>query len=206
MKQEDINKFLHFMEIAEDLKETERYTTYKSMKQKDSSASHSWRMSLMVILLAKEYKLNINLEKSIKLAIVHDLAEAITGDIDSILIANGTVSKKDKLEKEISALEEIKQILPGKSGKAVFELWHEFEETKTREAKFVRAIDKLETLNHIVNRIGIPIHDPGHTATYADEAIGNFPELAQLLIKFKKQLKKIFQDNNVPWKKEYGDI
>jgi len=68
MKQEDINRFFHFMEIAEDLKETERYSTYKSMKQKDSSASHSWRMSLMVILLAKEYKLDINLEKSIKLA------------------------------------------------------------------------------------------------------------------------------------------
>lgn len=130
MKQTNIDKLFNFLKIAEDLKETIRWSEHKSMKKKDSSASHSWKMSLMIIAIVEEYKIKINLEKTLKMAIVHDLPETITGDIDSVLIASGVVTKKQKLNNELMAMKKIRNISPTKTGKKIYSLWHEFEEKK----------------------------------------------------------------------------
>jgi len=99
----DLNKFLKFLELAGKLKTTIRFSTVdESLKLlRDTSASHSWRLSLLVILMTDELKLNINKQRALEIAIVHDIAESITGDIDATLIHRGLLTKKQKQKKKL---------------------------------------------------------------------------------------------------------
>ena len=109
----------------------------------------------MTLVLGAKRK-DIDLSKAIKMAIVHELAESQTGDIlvdwkltvhkkEDIQRAKGnhgiTDGEKHKLEKE--AMEKLAGFL-GDFGKDVLDTWTEFEEQKTKEAVFVRSVDKIE--------------------------------------------------------------
>jgi len=182
---ENLDKVLNFLHQAEKLKSTVRFLERKDMLR-ESSADHSWRLTLMVFVIADELKLNINTEKALKIAIIHDLAESITGDIDYVLIAEGRVSKEEKQKLEREAMEKIKNSLPPKIGEEIYNLWNEFENGSTEEAKFVKALDKLEALTRLL-KVGYKAYDrPEIIPTYANEAVKNFPELTEMLKKLKE--------------------
>lgn len=197
-----IEKVLDFFQESEKLKSAIRFLE-RGGPIKESSADHSWRLALMVFVVAEELKLNINLEKSLKIALIHDLAESITGDIDYMLVAEGKISKKEKTELELNAMQKIKATLP-KIGNEIFTLWNEFEKSSTREAIFVKALDRLETLSHLLNA-GHKVYDkrPEIIPNYADEAVKKFPELIPMLILIKNRLKKEFKKGHISWKSKY---
>lgn len=200
--QEKLKQILNFFQQAEKLKSIIRFSERKSIVR-ESSAAHSWRLALMVFVVRDELKLNINIEKALKIAIIHDLAESVTGDVDYILIADGKVSKKEKKKLEEDALQKIKNNLPKKIGKEIYNLWSEFEKGTTKEAKFVRALDRIETLTHLL-KVGYKAYDrPELIPTYADKAVKNFPELTGMLKAIKQKLKTEFNKGKIPWKKEY---
>jgi 5'-deoxynucleotidase YfbR-like HD superfamily hydrolase len=93
-------------------------------------------------------------------------------------------------------------------GEELYSLWREFEERKTSEAKYVQALDKLETLTHMVdnNFVAKKGDENGaiHTVTYADEAIKNFPALRPMLVELKDKMKNIFDSQGFVWKEEYN--
>ncbi|EKE22230.1 MAG: hypothetical protein ACD_7C00018G0003 [uncultured bacterium] len=199
---ENLEKIFDFLEVAEKLKSTLRYNKTTSGRQ-ESTAEHSWRLALMIFMLADELKLEIDINRAVKIALVHDLAEALTGDIDAILIAEGKISKEEKEIQEARAVEKIQQTLPALVGKEITALQNEYNENKTREAKFVKALDKIETLTQLAES-GYKIYDkPEFIANYADKAVGEFPELLETLKIVKRKLKVEFEKGNIQWKKEY---
>jgi putative hydrolases of HD superfamily len=201
-KKENLEKIFDFLHVVCELKNTKRYGTYDI--EADSSADHSWRLSLMSFVIADELKLDIDILKAMKIAIVHDLPEAITGDIAYMEIKNGNVTKEEKQKNEIIAMKKLKSLLPEKVGEEIIGLWEEYEYSKTKEGMFIKALDKIETITHVVER-GRNYNDLDLIATYPDRYVNvkNFPELIPVLKELKKRLRKEFEKRGLEWKKEY---
>ena len=78
-------------------------------------------------------------EKIIKMALLHDLAESITGDLTP-----DKISKKSKRKKENLAMKQILSNIPNKISKSYYKIWDEYQRASSEEAKLVHEIDKLE--------------------------------------------------------------
>lgn len=134
--------------IAEKLKSELRHS-WLSCGRQESVAEHSWRLALMVMLFAPHMSQPINLEKALQVAIIHDLVEGLVGDIPSF-DAQTADAKAQKTAREQQAMADIKNLLHNATGNHISELWYEFENSESYEAKFVQALDKLECkLQHI---------------------------------------------------------
>lgn len=201
----NLEKIFDFLHKIENLKSTLRYPKTTSGR-KESTAEHSWRLALITFIIADELKLDIDVNKSIKIALVHDLAEALTGDIDAISIAEGKFLKEEKERQEIKAIMNLKRTLPEKIGKEISELWYEYNEGNTKEAKFIKALDKIETLTQLAES-GYKIYDkPEFIANYANKCVKAFPELLDMLKILKRKLKAEFDKGNIEWKPEYNSL
>jgi len=214
-KQENNNleKIFEFFDEVNKLKKSIRYSEVKERSHRDSTADHTWRLTLMIYIIADELKLDIDILKTLKIAIIHDLAEALTGDIDASRIANGELSKQEKNNLEKQAINKLKKMLPEKIGNEIYDLWDEYEESKSKEANFVKALDKIETMTHLMNvgwvgttkdHYKIDIHS--FFAGYADKPVKNFPELKQVLDMIKTRLKDQYEKQGFEWKEEYDDL
>lgn len=124
--------------IAERLKDTTRHC-YTTKGRHESVAEHSWMTSLMVFFMQDEFK-EADMNKVMKMCIIHDLGEAFTGDIPTFL------KTKDHEKKEEELLNNWIKSLPEHYTKEMTELYQEMSELKTLEAKIFKAIDKLEAL------------------------------------------------------------
>ncbi|KAI9591166.1 hypothetical protein BDF19DRAFT_456036 [Syncephalis fuscata] len=127
---------LEFFHLCENLKRTKRTGWIDNgVQQPESIADHMHRMSLMAMLVNDP---NLDRDKCVKMALVHDLAEAIVGDITP----HAGVSKDEKYK-----LEKIRQML-GETEQAneICSLWQEYEEATTNEALFVKDLDKYEMI------------------------------------------------------------
>ena len=128
------------LSLAEKLK-TEMRHSWLSNGRQESVAEHTWMMSVAAILMAPHLEQAVDLGQTLKLIAVHDIAEAITGDIPYF---EESVRKNTKLADEAEAIDTMRGMLPDASGALLFELWHEYEDGVTPEAKLARALDKLE--------------------------------------------------------------
>ena len=200
---ENLEKIFDFLHKIENLKSTLRYNKTTSGR-KESTAEHTWRLALITFIIADELKLNIDVNKTIKIALVHDLAESLTGDIDAILITEGKFSKDEKERQEVEAIMKLQQTLPVVIGKEISDLWHEYNNCETKEAKFVKALDKIETLTQLAES-GYKIYDkPEFIPNYANKSVKSFPELSEMLKIVKRKLKAEFDKGNIEWKEEYS--
>ncbi len=91
---DNYKKLVDFLLEVENLKKTYRYSTCPEFV-KDSSAEHSWGVSFISLSLEKEIK-DVDFLHALKICIVHDLAEAFTGDIDQYRIVRGEITKEQK--------------------------------------------------------------------------------------------------------------
>lgn len=107
---------------------------------------------MLAILVSDKLSQKINLEKALKMALIHDLPEIIAGD-PSPMGTDGTgkdtyYSKKEfakeKYEKEKIAAKKIFDLLPKKEGTSLYELWLEYEKRECFEAKAIKALDAIE--------------------------------------------------------------
>ena len=97
----------------------------------------------MAIILAPKLSKKINLEHSLKIALFHDLAEIITGDIPINKIYSSKIIKMKQINEKKAIKKLIKQLDPLTQNE-IFNSWKEFEENITYEAKFINALDKIE--------------------------------------------------------------
>lgn len=202
MPKNKIKQIFDFLHLVGELKNTKRFKTVKNIKG-DTVAAHTWRMALLTFMLAEELKLDINILHAVKLALTHDLAEAITDDIDAEVQYNNKKIKQEKISLEKKAMKEIAATLPNEQGKIIFSLWQEYVDAKTPEAKFVVAVDKIEGSYTLLETGNKSFSIPDLVATYADESIKNYPPLSPVLGYFKTEMKKEFTKGNIPWKGKY---
>ncbi len=130
----EINQLVKICGKIKDIKRTG--WKYKNVNFPESDADHSFGVALLVMLLTPKH---LDLLKSIKLALIHDLPEIYAGDITP----HDNMSPETKQQNEMLAINKISQELKYKE---LTELFVEFEEQKTAEAKWVKALDKLETV------------------------------------------------------------
>lgn len=112
-----------------------------SPDRKESTAEHSWSASMIVMILMDELKkefAEINELKAIKLALIHDVVEVYAGDV----MAFDIEARKDKEKIEADALKKLMAIYPV-FGKHLHDLWYEFEENESLEAKIAKAADAI---------------------------------------------------------------
>lgn len=112
----------------------------KEVDNPESVAEHMYRMAMMALALPPDS--GLDRDKCIKIALVHDMAETIVGDITPF----EDVDKKVKHKQEKEATSHISNLLGNEVGTELFDLWMEYETQSTPEAKFVKDLDKLEML------------------------------------------------------------
>jgi|SRR5579872_930960 len=115
--------------------------TITSPERKESTAEHSWSATMITIILMDELKKEfpgIDELKIIKLALFHDVVEIYAGDV----MAFDIEARKDKEKIEAEALKKLMSVYP-EFGQQLHDLWHEFEERESPEAKIAKAADAI---------------------------------------------------------------
>lgn len=140
MLNDELLGILEFLRQAERLKNVYR-TSWTSGGQQESTASHTWRLCLMALVLGEQFP-TIDHGRLLKLCIVHDLGEAIHGDIPAI----HQDANAPKAYQERQDLLTLLAPLPEATRGLIVDLWDEYEAAATPEAKVAKALDKLETI------------------------------------------------------------
>ncbi len=131
-------EFIDFLGKVSALKSNTRHC-YIAEGRRESVADHSWRLSLMAVLLERELE-GIDMCKVIKMCIIHDLGEAVTGDIPTF------VKTDCDREAEKNALDGLLSELPDRQREDISALFREMEELATPEAKLCKALDCMEAV------------------------------------------------------------
>lgn len=131
-------EFLAILSVAEKLKCNTRHSDTSSGRR-ESVAEHSWQLALMAMLLEDEFP-NVDINKVIKMCLIHDLGEAFTGDIATFNKTEEDSKREDQVYQEwIDGFPEVQK-------KQFRELLKEMSELQTEEAKLYKALDKMEAV------------------------------------------------------------
>lgn len=136
---EDLEKSFAFILEVEKLKAVQRRTKPLGLDRYENSAEHSWQIALLAMVLKRYADEAINVEKVVKMLLVHDIGEIDTDDVFFF----DEAGRNDAKEKELAAMKRIFGILPDETASEFLELWNEFENGDSPEAKYARAIDRV---------------------------------------------------------------
>lgn len=165
---------LAFLKAAEALKDTLR-SGHTSGGRPESTAEHSWRLCLLALAFEDQLP-GVDMLKLLKLCIVHDLGEAIHGDVPA-------VAQVDRDAKHAQEREDMRQLTApldaGLRGQ-VLSLWEEYDAASSPEAQLAKALDKLETvLQHNQGR-NPPGFDYGFNLGYGQRYTAAHPVTAAI--------------------------
>lgn len=167
-------ELLSALHTAERLKDTTRHCC-TSRRQPESVAGHSWRIALMAYWMRDEFP-EADMDKVIRMCLIHDLGECFTGDIPSFLKTDADTAKEDAL------LIQWVETLPQPYRTEMAALYAEMDALETPEAKLYKALDKLEAvIAHNESPISswLP-REYDLNLTYADENVAFSPYLTAL--------------------------
>lgn len=119
-----------------------RQTHLSGHGRNENDAEHAWHMAVMAYILQEYSNEKIDIAKTMIMCLIHDIVEIDAGDT----YAYDPEGKKTQKERECKAKERIFSILPDDQRKKLEEIFDEFEEEKTPESKFARAMDNLQPL------------------------------------------------------------
>lgn len=142
MKPEDLLKQIEFIKEIDKIKYIQRRTKLFNSDRNENDAEHSWHLALMAMVLSEYSDQKIDLLKVLKMVLIHDIVEIDAGDT---FIYDQNKSH-DNTEEELKSAKRIFGILPEKQAQEFIEIWMEFEEGLSNEAKFARSMDRLEPL------------------------------------------------------------
>jgi putative hydrolase of HD superfamily len=152
MDPERLKKQIDFIVEIDKLKHILRRTVLIDKSRRENDAEHSWHLAVMAILLKEYAAEDVDLEKVMKMVLVHDLVEIDAGDT----FCYDAKANLDKRDRELCAADRLFAILPEDQAKELRRLWEEFEECTTPEARFAASLDRLQPFIHNV-------HTDGHT-------------------------------------------
>lgn len=158
-------KLLDSLLIAERLKDTTRHC-YTAKGRHESVAEHTWMMSLIAFWITDEFP-EADMNKVLRMCIIHDLGEAFTGDIPAFDKTKSDETKEDEL------LYQWVTSLPEKQSKEMMDLYKEMAERKTLESKIYKAIDSLEAvIQHNISDLSTwTPHEHEFNLTYANDRV-----------------------------------
>ncbi|HRH42999.1 MAG TPA: HD domain-containing protein [Pyrinomonadaceae bacterium] len=138
-KKDELESCFEFILELEKLKAVQRRTKPLGLERYENSAEHSWQVSLLALTLAKFANQPIDIERVIKMLLLHDIGEI---DADDTFFFNST-GRQEAKGKEAAGVKRLLAILPDEKADEFWKLWNEFENGDSNEAKYARAIDRV---------------------------------------------------------------
>ena len=139
-----LDQQLRFTAEIDKMTSVYRRTMLIDGSRRENDAEHSWHIAVMALLF-KEYAVEpVDIERAVKMCIVHDLIEIYAGDT----FAYDTTANKDKAEREAAAADKLFSHLPPEQGSEIRLLWEEFDEMKTPDSKYAACMDRLQPFLH----------------------------------------------------------
>lgn len=138
-----LEKQIQFLLEIDKLKSVFRRSLIVDASRRENDAEHSWHFALLAIVLA-EYadEPGLDLSRVLKMALIHDLVEVYAGDT----YIYDSAGRESQVARELKAAEKLFGLLPEDQGEEFRGIWDEFEEKKTKEARFAGALDRLQPL------------------------------------------------------------
>ena len=184
----EVRALLDVLHIAERLKDELRHCE-TSKGRRESVAEHSWRLALMAFFMKDEFP-TLDMDKVIKMCLIHDLGECFTGDIPTFLKSASDEKKED------TALFSWVASLPAPYNAELAALYTEMGALQTDEAKLYKALDKLEAViqhNEAPLTTWLP-RERTLNLTYADENVAFSPYLTALRKAIRAETEKKLAD------------
>ena len=147
-KKDELESCFEFIIELEKLKSVHRKVKPIGLDRYENSAEHSWQVSLLALVLAKFANEKINVERVIKMMLVHEFGEI---DADDTFFFD-SAGREDAKAKEAEGVKRVLALLPSETANDFWQLWHEYENGDSPEAKYARAIDRvMPMLQNIYN-------------------------------------------------------
>jgi len=131
---------LAFLTEADKLKSVARATTLCDESRPENSGEHSWHIALYALVLAEHANRPVNIDRVIRMLLIHDLVEIDTGDAP--IHGDHDPAEQDRIEQ--IAADRIFGLLPADQGAELRALWDEFEAAETDDAIFAKSIDRVQ--------------------------------------------------------------
>lgn len=135
-------KQMDFVMEVDKLKRIVRQSYISGASRKETDTDHSWSLAMMAFLLSEHANEKIDVLKTIKMVLIHDIVEIDAGDT----YAYDENGNKTKRERELKAADRIFNILPDDQAAELRSLWNEFEANETKEARFAKTLDNIQPL------------------------------------------------------------
>lgn len=174
MDRQKLESRLAFLEEAERLKSILR-SAHTSTGRPESTAEHTWRLCLMAMLFQDELG-DLDMLKVLKICLVHDLGEALHGDVPAIQ----KDQHPDKSDQERADMAQLTRHLDEEAKASILGLWEEYENASSPEARMVKALDKLETILQHTQGRNPQDFDYAFNLTYGEKYTATTPFLASL--------------------------
>lgn len=192
---------LDFFIDIQGLKKVKRCAPYHKAFH-ESVADHSYQMVVLAVNLMSQLKLDLDYEKVIKLCLYHDLCElGLENDFDSYA---SHINKEISKSKKQYERDTITKLASKHNFQEILTYHSEYEQQKTEEAKFVRALDKLEGVLHIIAIPSGKITNPKWLAIYCHDAVAQFPKLIPFYLQVEQRLKTRIEQCGFEWVAEYN--
>src|SRR5215470_6903426 len=140
---EPLDSQVGFLLEADRLKTVLRQSPLTDRSRRENSAEHSWHLALMAVVLAGHAPPGTDLNRVMAMVVLHDLVEIDAGDL-STYAAEADQARQQRAER--AAADRLFPMLPPPQASSLRALWDEFEERATVEAKFARALDRLQPM------------------------------------------------------------
>jgi putative hydrolases of HD superfamily len=158
---ERLNSQLQFVAEADRLRAVQRQTMLTEPARRENSAEHSWHLTVMAIALAEYAPPGTDLSRVIAMLALHDLVEVDAGDL-SVYADQAAQARQQAAE--LAAADHIFRLLPPDQAGRVRQLWDDFEERGSPEARFAGALDRLQPMLENVKAGGGTWREGGITA------------------------------------------
>jgi len=182
---DEIDATLKFLRAAERLKTVVR-SGWTSAGDPESVAEHTWRLCLMAMLFYTRSP-EVDLLRLLKMCLIHDLGEALSGDVP----APAQLAGSGKATQERTDLLELTQSLPPVLRQEIVELWDEYEAGGSREGRLAKGLDKLETILQHTQGRNPPGFDYAFNLTYGTRFTSTDPLLAELRARLDKETARL---------------
>jgi putative hydrolases of HD superfamily len=158
---ERLDQQLRFVAEIDELKGVLRQTMLAGPGRRENSAEHSWHLAMMALVLAEYAPAGTDISRVIGMLLVHDLVEIDAGDL--FVYADDAQQRRQEAAEEAAA-DRIFALLPPDQAASLRQLWDEFEERGSAEARFARALDRLQPMLENLRANGGTWQEHGITA------------------------------------------